>query len=373
MKKLGFGLMRLPLINTEDNSSIDIERFKNMVDEFMKAGGTYFDTAYFYHSGCSETAFREAVSKRYPREAYTVTDKMPMSNIKEEAELQKIFDEQMERCGVEYFDYYWLHALNQSNYILAEKIHAFDFIVKKKAEGKIRHIGFSFHDTPEVLDTILTDHPEVEYVQLQINYMDWENPAVQSRKCYEIATRHKKPIIVMEPIKGGKLANVLEDAEKLFHESEPNMSVASWAIRFTATHDNILTVLSGMSNEEQMKDNLSYMMDFKPLDKEEMQLIKKVTEIIKKSLAIPCTTCRYCVDSCPKEICISDYFTLYNNIQQYGNKQMNTSLKYYNYLTKTHGKASDCIECGLCEHHCPQKLTIRKYLKDVAAIFEIEQ
>ncbi len=371
MKKLGFGLMRLPLTNNDDNTSIDIERSKKMVDEFMSAGGTYYDTAYFYHGGFSEIAFREAVAKRYPREAYTVTDKMPMSLVKEETDLERIFSEQLQRCGVEYFDYYWLHALNNSNYQTVKKLKCFEFIAEKKAQGKIRNIGFSFHDTPQVLEKILKENPLVEYVQLQINYMDWENPTVQSRRCYEIATNYKVPIIVMEPIKGGALANIPEEAEKILREKEPNMSVASWALRYTASLDNIVTVLSGMSTEEQMRDNLSYMMDFKPLDKEEMKLIEKVTHIIKKQSAIPCTTCRYCTEHCPCDIAIPDYFMLYNDVKNKGEKQLPKSKKFYNYLAKTHGKASDCIDCGLCEKNCPQFIPIRKHLKEISSVLEV--
>lgn len=368
MKKFGFGLMRLPIIDG-DHAKIDMEKFKEMADAFIEAGGTYFDTAYPYHGGNSETAFREAVVKRYPRERFTVTDKLPIFLIDKAEQMQSIFDEQLKRCGVEYFDYYWLHAISSTKYDNVQKIGAFEFISKKKAEGKIRHIGFSFHDNPECLERILNDHPETEYVQLQINYLDWEDGALRARECYEVATRHGKPVIVMEPVKGGALAKIPEEAEKLFKEKEPDMSSASWAIRFAATPENVMTVLSGMSNMEQLKDNLSYMKDFKPLSKTETDTVEKVTEIIRSQPAIPCTACRYCVseNECPKNIAIPDYFALYNDSK--ANNSMGAA-NFYQNLIMTHGRASDCIGCGKCESHCPQHLPIRKYLKDVAELFD---
>lgn len=369
MKKLGFGLMRLPVIG-EDYGNVDLKATQEMVDKFLAEGGTYFDTAYPYHQGKSEVAFRITVASRYPRDKFTITDKMPMFMIQNENQLEQIFNEQLERCGVDYFDYYWLHALGSGSYETAQKTNAFEFIAGKKAEGKIRHIGFSFHDSPELLEQILTEHPEAEYVQIQLNYLDWEDATIQARKCYEIATEHKKPVIVMEPIKGGALANVPEEAEKLFKAAEPEMSVASWAVRFAATHHNVMMVLSGMSNMEQMEDNLSYMMNFKPLDNKEMNIVKKAAELIRSGIAIPCTACRYCVDGCPKKIAIPDCFAIYNNLKRFGAVQGIVASTYYANLTKNSGKASDCIKCGKCESHCPQHLPIRKYLEDVANTLE---
>lgn len=371
MKKLGFGFMRLPLHSTDDHRSVDVEQVKKMVDQFMSHGFTYFDTAAPYHGGQSEMALREALVKRYPRSAYTITDKLSLFMIKSEAEFQPFFDAQLERLGVEYMDYYWRHGLGEATYRQAEAMHAFEFIQQKKAEGLVKHIGLSFHDKAVLLDEILTRHPEMEYVQLQLNYLDWEDPTVESRKCYEVATKHRKPVIVMEPIKGGSLVNIPEKAKALFRAKRPELSIASWAIRFAATPPNVMMVLSGMSDEEQVADNISYMERFEPLDEEEQDVIRQAKEIIKASIAIPCTACRYCVDDCPKHIAIPDCFSIYNNLKQFGPKQGIVAMTYYGNLIQTHGKASDCIRCGKCEGHCPQHLPIREHLKTVAA--ELEQ
>ena len=368
MRKFGFGLMRLPTVGG-DYTKVALDKFREMADVFMAAGGTYFDTAYPYHGGFSEQAFREVVVKRYPRDSFTVTDKMPMYLVNKEEDLQPIFDEQMERCGVEYFDYYWLHALATVNYDKVQKTKAFEFIAQKKAEGKIRHIGFSFHDTPELLERILKDNPEVEYVQLQLNYLDWEDSGVRAKECYDIATAYGKPVIVMEPIKGGVLANLPEEAQAVLKAQNPELSIASWAIRFAASPENVMMVLSGMGTMEQMQDNLSYMKEFRPLDKAELEVLDKATKIIRFGIAIACTGCRYCISEsqCPKDIMIPDYFAMYNEKKQYNTM---TSGIYYENLALQHGKASACIECGLCEKHCPQHLPIRKHLKEVAEIFE---
>ena len=256
MKKLGFGLMRLPLLDKDDYSSIDIERFKNMADTFLANGFTYFDTAYPYHRGNSEVAFREAVVKRYPRSAYTITDKLSLFMIHDEKEIPGFFEKQLQQLGVDYVDYYWLHGLNGRTYQQAEEMHAFEFIQAKKAEGKIRHIGLSFHDKAALLDEILTAHPELEYVQIQLNYLDWNDPAVESRLCYEVVVKHNKPVIVMEPVKGGSLIQIPETAKHLFEETHPDLSVASWAIRFAASPSHVMMVLSGMSDEPQVEDNV---------------------------------------------------------------------------------------------------------------------
>ena len=368
MDKLGFGCMRLPVVDGDYNK-VDIEAFKGMADAFLDAGGTHFDTAYPYHGGNSERAFKEVVACRYPRERFTVTDKLPIYLVQKPEQMQELFDEQLSRCGVEYFDYYWLHAIASTNYENVQKVGAFDFIAQKKAEGKIRHIGFSFHDSPELLERVLADHPETEYVQLQINYLDWDDAAIRARECYEVATRHGKPVIVMEPIKGGALAKVPDEAERLLNAQAPVLSVASWAMRFAASHENVAMVLSGMSNMEQMEDNISFMRDFQPLSKSELAILTKATEIIRSKTAIPCTACRYCVSEseCPENIAIADYFALYNDSKAYS--AMGSSI-YYNNLILDHGKASECIGCGKCEMHCPQHLPIREYLKDVAKALE---
>lgn len=372
MKKLGFGLMRLPLINPDDQASIDIERFKAMADRFIERGFTYFDTAYPYHGGKSEEALREAVVKRYPREAFTVTSKMPVWAIKEEADLERIFNEQLERCGVDYFDYYWLHALNRERVATIDSVDGWGFLVRKRDEGKIRHIGFSFHDGSDLLAEILQNHPEMEYVQLQVNYLDWDSPAIESRTCYELCVKHGKPVIVMEPVKGGSLARVPEAVERLFKDYNPDASPASWAIRYCASLPGVLTVLSGMSNMEQMEDNTGYMHDFQPLNDAEQAILAQATEVTRNSIAIQCTACHYCSEGCPQQIAIPEYFSLYNTLQQFPDQKSNSQL-YYDLVAKNHGKASECLECGQCEAQCPQHIDIIDNLKLVAQTFEQAQ
>lgn len=340
---------------------------------FIEQGFTYFDTAYMYHDFKSEEFVREALVKRHSRDSFTLATKMPTMFLKKEEDLERIFNEQLEKCGVEYFDYYLLHNLNAINYPIAEKFDAFDFIMKKKAEGKIKHIGFSYHDNAELLEEILTKHPEVDFVQLQINYLDWNSEGIQSGKCYNVATKHNKPVVVMEPIKGGTLINIPDEAKTLLTETDPNLSIASWAIRFAASLDNVMVVLSGMSNFEQLKDNTSYMREFKPLNEKEQEVIKKVTDVITKSIAVPCTACRYCVKGCPKNIEIPTYFSLYNE-----EMRMNKDKKlpftpqtvYYANYIKSYGKASDCVACHQCEKSCPQHIKIVDMLKKVAGAFE---
>ena len=357
--------MRLPLLNGDDQTSFDMEQLCRMVDSFLEQGFTYFDTAYMYHNGKSEVALKKALVERHPRESFILADKLPTMSLNEKEDMERIFNEQLERCGVDYFDYYLLHCLSTNLYETAERLGAFEFAMQKKKEGKIRKLGFSFHDKADVLDKILTEHPETEFVQLQINYLDWEDDNVQSRLCYEVARKHNKEIIVMEPVKGGTLANIPARAEKIFKDHSPDMSVPSWAIRFVAGLDGIIMVLSGMSNIQQLTDNTGYMSSFKPLDDEEKSLVFKVTEIIKSTVEVPCTACRYCVEGCPMNISIPDYFTLLN-----AEKQGKSSDSEYLKLVNQYGKASDCIECGQCESHCPQQIEIIKRLKDVAKIFE---
>lgn len=371
MKKLGFGFMRLPQLHADDYAAVDIEATKNMVDIFMENGFTYFDMAAPYHRGNSEIAFREAVVKRYPRTAYTITDKLSLFMIEKAEDMPVFFENQLERLGLADIDYYWLHGLGQSTYQKAEDFQAFAFVKALKLQGKVKHIGLSYHDNAELLDKLLIEHPEMEYVQLQLNYLDWEDTTVEARKCYEVALKHHKPVIVMEPVKGGSLASVPEEANKLFQEIHPKASAASWAIRFAASWDNVMMVLSGMSHIDQVMDNVRYMKEFQPLQEKELNTIWKAAAIIKQSIAIPCTGCRYCVDDCPKQLAIPDYFSIYNNLKRFGARQSMVASTYYGNLIRTHGKASDCLLCGRCEQHCPQHLQIRKYLQDVAEALEV--
>lgn len=366
--------MRLPLTNPDEASSIDVEQVKDMVDAFIENGFTYFDTAWMYCGFQSECAAKEALVDRYPRDSYTLADKLHAGYIKTREDRDKIFNEQLRKTGVEYFDYYLLHDIGVDHYKIYQELDCFTWLKEKKEQGLVRHIGFSFHDSAKMLDQVLTEHPEVEFVQLQLNYLDWDSEGVQSRKCYETAVKHGKPVIVMEPVKGGTLAKVPERAERMFKEYHPDMSVPSWAIRFASSNEHVMMVLSGMSNMEQLQDNMSYMADFQPLNEEEQEIIRKAVEIINSGIEIPCTGCSYCTEGCPQNIAIPKYFSLYNaDLQECEEKGWKPQGEYYDRLTKTFGKASDCVECGQCESVCPQHLPVIRHLKEVAARFEKEE
>lgn len=373
MKKLGFGCMRLPLIDPNKIGEIDIDSMCKMVDAYMEAGFNYFDTAYYYHDSQSEAAVKKVVVERYPRESYFLTDKMPMFVEPPKEKLPEIFAEQLERTGVEYFDLYLLHSLGQGSYEHSEKVGAFEYIKQLKSEGKVRHIGFSFHDKADLLDKMLEKHPEIEFVQLQINYIDWEDGSIESRRCYEVCRKHGKKIIVMEPVKGGALASLPQEAEDILKAHEPDLSVASWAIRYAASIEDVFVVLSGMSNMDQVLDNISYMKEFKPYGLKEYELIDKVVGIVRSSIAIPCTACRYCTDGCPKDIAIPEYFAAYNNYKKFGKVQRIVAETYHDNIAEFRGKAKDCIGCGQCESHCPQHIEIIDWLKEVANTFETKE
>ena len=373
MKKLGFGLMRLPRLEGGTDAEIDVELMKKMADLFMERGFTYYDTAYMYHRGMSERAFKEAVVERFPRESFTITDKMPIMMVKEAEDLERIFNEQLERTGAGYFDYYWLHSLNRTSYETALRTNAFDFILKKKEEGLVKHFGFSFHDSPEVLERILSEHDEPEIVQLQINYLDWDDPIVQSRKCYEIAEAHGKKVVIMEPVKGGKLAKLPKEAEEKLRALDPDASPASFAIRFVASLPSVFMVLSGMSNYGQMEDNTSYMQEFVPVTEEEKAVLFECADIIRRSKAVPCTACRYCTEGCPMQIPIPDYFALYNNILEAEGSEWTIQGNRRNYARLVEagaGKASECLGCGLCHEICPQHIEIPELMPKVAEALE---
>ena len=373
MKKLGFGLMRLPLSDPKEQSRVDLEQVCAMADTFLDRGFTYFDTAYVYHKGESERVAKEAIVKRHDRNSFPLATKMPIFNFKSgdgPEKLDAYFAEQLEKCGVDYFDYYLLHSLDAGSYETVQRLDAFGWGMKEKAAGRIKRLGFSFHDKAEVLDRILTDHPEAEFVQLQINYLDWEDERVQSRKCYETARRHGKEVVIMEPVKGGKLANLPEEAAALLRQAHPDWSPASWAVRFAASLEGVLVVLSGMSNQEQMEDNSAYMQDFQPLNAQETGLLEQAAKILSALPAIPCTACRYCVDGCPVSIPIPEYFALYNEDQLNLREGRPVDREAYQKLAANGALASACVGCKQCEHACPQHLNVTGWLERVAKTYE---
>jgi uncharacterized protein len=369
-KKLGYGCMRLPLLNKEDQTSFDYELINKLFDTYLEKGFTYFDTAYTYHGYHAEEAIRKVLVERYHRATFQLATKMPLRDFKDSEDFERIFNEQLTNCGVDFFDFYLLHNMGSNVYEKCCKYGAFDFVLKKKAEGKIKVVGMSFHDTPELLEEILSKYADgLDFLQLQINYMDWEQPNVQSRRCLEIANKYNKPVIVMEPCKGGTLVNVPKEAEKLMKDYNPAASTASWALRFAASQKGVFRVLSGMNSMEQVEDNTSFMVDFMPLNEEENAIIEKVTKIINENTAVQCTACEYCTHGCPKDIAIPNYFALYNSVMR-TTGSFSSQMVYYNNIAINHGKASECIGCKQCEGACPQHLPITQYLEDVVEKFE---
>ena len=362
MPKLGFGMMRLP----EKDGKIDIGHVCRMVDQYMQAGMNYFDTAYVYHGGHSEEAVREAIAKRYPRESFMVATKLPAWCMKAPEDRDRIFNEQLERCGLDYFDFYLLHSIEDGgNGETYEKLDCFSWGLQKKAEGKIRHFGFSFHGSPEYLEQVLDVHPEVEFVQIQLNYADWENPVVRSGKLYKILHSRNIPMIIMEPVKGGTLARLAPELEAKYRAARPDASVASWALRFVGSLPGVMTILSGMSTEEQMQDNIRTFTDFEPLTEKEMELVQEVRSIMLNVPQIGCTACRYCTDGCPMHIPIPDVFRAVNTMTLY-QEVFRPKAFYGGLVGQGYGRASDCIGCGQCEGVCPQHLPIISLLKDAA-------
>jgi len=363
--KLGFGLMRLPMVGAE----VDIEQTKTMVDMFLDAGFTYFDTAYGYLGGKSEMAVKTALVDRYPRERFQLATKLPAwAGAKNAEEAKQMFYTSLERTGAGYFDFYLLHNLGNDRTHFFEDYGIWAFAKELKEKGLIKHLGFSMHDTADKLEEVLKAHPEAEFVQLQINYADWENESVQSRKCYEVCRKYGKPVVIMEPVKGGYLADLPEAVADVFKKADPDVSLSSWAIRYAASLDGLVTVLSGMSNIEQMQDNLGTMRGFKPLSADEQAVVAKALEVMNTIERIPCTACSYCTKDCPQQINIPGVFSAMNDYYVYGN--LAKARGDYGFKTRVGGKAKDCIQCGQCEAACPQHISIIEQLKRCSEKFD---
>ena len=374
MTKLGMGMMRLPLLDENDFKSIDYDEVNKMVDLYMESGFNHFDTAFVYHEGIGEESLRKAVVERYPRDSFTVSTKLPLFVITEESQLEPLFKQQLENCGLDYFDYYLLHNVSGFTENAWKNVDLYSFVQKKKEEGFIKHIGLSTHGNAEFLDGLLTKHPELEFVLLQINYLDWEDEAIESRKCLEVAKKHNVQVMIMEPFKGGFLADVPEEAEKLMKDYNPDKSVVSWAMRFVANLDNVCLVFTGASNCQQLEENIKEFKNADSLNEEELKILKEVSQVINDNITVDCTKCRYCVDNCSSNIDIAKIFDMYNKHKlldtdewtPHGNAYLN-----YSKLPDV-GIASDCTECEICIEGCPQKINIPEVLKDVAKTFETE-
>lgn len=372
-KTLGFGCMRMPLKEKDDPTSFDYEKIGALFDDFLARGFDYFDTAYTYHGYRAEEAVRKALVERHPRESFRLATKLPLRDFRDAQDMENIFEEQLRNCGVKYFDFYLLHNMGMNVYEKCCRYDAFHFVREKQREGKILHTGMSFHDTPELLEEILQKYGDcLDFLQLQINYADWEQPNVQAKRCLETAVRHGKPVIVMEPCRGGTLANLPEEAEKRMRARRPDDSPASWAFRFAAEQEGVFCVLSGMNAPEQVEENCGVFEHLQPLTQEDYGVLAEVTKILHADTAIECTACEYCTHDCPKSIAIPKYFALYNSAVR-AKGGFSSQIAYYNNISLGAGsRAGDCIGCGRCEEACPQHLPIRKYLKDVAEKFENE-
>lgn len=367
--ELGFGMMRLPLTNPDQPALIDIEQTKQMVDTYLEAGGTYFDTAFMYHDGQSEAAAKTALVDRHPRDSFRLATKLPLGSFETHEDMVRIFEGQFTKCGVEYFDRYLAHNVNGGNYEQAQKLGAFEFLEEQKAKGRIKHLGFSFHDDADFLEKVLKDHPDAEFVQLQVNYLDWEDPAVQARRCVETVRAHDKDILVMEPIRGGRLAQLGDKETEILKAVAPDLTPAQLALRFVNQVEGVVTILSGMSTIEQVRQNIETFENMAPLTDAQMDALRTVAQMIRDENAIPCTGCNYC-EGCPVNIPISRYFALYNeNLKR--KEGWDSELMYYqNAVGQGYGKAEDCIECRRCEQHCPQHIEISARMKDVSKQFD---
>ena len=365
--KLGFGAMRLPLADPDDVTAIDIEQLKAMVDEFIAKGGTYVDTAFVYHDGASETALREALVERYPRDAYTLATKCLAWACPTKEEAQACLPTSLERLGVDYIDYYLLHNLGGARTVKFDEYDMWNYVAKAKADGLVRHVGFSMHDGPETLDEILTAHPEVDFVQLQINYVDWESDIIQSRKCYEVCQERGLPVVIMEPVKGGTLVKLPDSVADILRAAEPGAPLASWALRFAGSLPNVIAVLSGMNTPEMVAENAAIMRGGVPLTPAEYEVIEAARDALAALPGVPCTDCRYCVKGCPEGVHINTIMQSLNIYDQMGDAYR--AQENYDWNTGD-GKASACIQCGACESVCPQHIEIVSQLERAVKLFE---
>lgn len=369
----GFGAMRLPIKNNDNPESIDEKELEKMIDRYMESGYNLFDTAYPYHLGKSEEMIRKHLVERYPRESFLLSNKMPSFELKDEKDLDKFFKIQLERCGVDYFDYYMLHNVSTWTLDALRKTNAYGYLLNLKKENKAKHIGISIHDNAEILEEVLKEMPKIEFVLLQINYLDWENESIQAKECYEIARKYNKDIMVMEPLKGGTLVDIPKDIVEELKKENPEISIAGRAIQFCSELDGVIAILSGASSLEQLEDNLNTMKHLKPLSKRERELLKSAVDEINQKIAIPCTQCNYCIEECPNGIPIPTFFELYNIEKRLPSRGWSTQQGYYRTYAMKTAEATDCDYCEACVEKCPQHLDIPRYMEDIVELFHNEE